>query len=110
MKVRYLEATLGFADGRSSEARNALISIRTARLDDKQDDVILTMTSDQARQLPTYLHGDKLTTEIQDESEVTAVDDGGFFGGRRQGREQSSYIASYRRPQDFERDSDPPRV
>jgi hypothetical protein len=93
MKVRYLEATLQLADGSSAKDRVVLISLKNARLDEKEDDVILLQTAAEARQLPTYARGAVIADADMRQFDADDVDDRRFFGGRRSGLEESSYIA-----------------
>ena len=104
MKVRYLEAKLQQVADTSAKDRTVLIAINTARLDDHENDVLLVQTASEARQLPSYTRGtDSLNAFGADGG--TDMNEGGFFGGRRTGRESSSYIApTSSRPNDLTND------
>jgi|GEM_PF-1430623 len=95
MKVRYLEATLEHVDGSAAKDRVVLLSIASARLDEKEDAVILVQSAAEARQLPTYARDAVVTDADLRAYDAGEIDDQPFFAGRRSGREESSYISPF---------------
>lgn len=112
MKVRYIEAKLDREITHTDDDRHVLIPIGTARLDDDEDDVYLSTSIVDPQQLPAYDHGSPLTRDyevsLRGQFGGTSADlaehasdfygddlynDARFFGSRRRGREDSSYIS-----------------
>ncbi|WP_373065433.1 PRC-barrel domain-containing protein [Gemmatimonas sp.] len=90
MRVRYIEGEVKLDDATQETKRRVLIPIESARLDEEEDDVIITLSLADARALPTY------DGEVMPDSHLDvpyAFDDSSFFGARRFGRETSPYIA-----------------
>lgn len=80
----------GAHDGTREETRRVLIPIESAQLDDEDDNVIVSLTTADARALPAYDGGAIPDGNVDSHY---AFDDSSFFGARRLGRESSSYIA-----------------
>lgn len=113
MKVRYIEAKLDREVTHSDDDRHVLIPIGTARLDDDEDDVYLSASIVDPEQLPLYSPSAELTRDYEvslrgpygsGSADLAAsggddfygddlYDDARFFGTRRRGREDSSYIS-----------------
>ncbi|WP_411279547.1 PRC-barrel domain-containing protein [Gemmatimonas sp.] len=91
MRVRYIEGEVMLDDSTQETKRRVLIPIDTARLDEEEDDVIISLSTADARALPTY---DGELMPDGDVDGIYAFDDSSFFGARRLGRESSPYIAS----------------
>lgn len=94
MKVRYLEAKLQNTEGSPELDRMVLIPISIARLDEKDDDVVLNTSASDARQLPAYTRGSSIAWGSGSDDTDGETDDGRFFGGRRQGRQPSTHITA----------------
>lgn len=110
MKVRYIEARIDREVLNTGSDRHVLIPIGSARLDDSKDDVYLNAAIVDPRSLPPYDRAlllsrdyevsllerfptlaDSPTTDFYGDSRY---DDRGFFGERRRGREDRSYLSA----------------
>lgn len=91
MRVRFIEGKLEMSDGGSETERTVLIPIADARLAEEDDDVLVDYSSIAAQQMP--VHDRQSLSTLTDNDDDNALDqDTRFFGGRRSGRERSSYI------------------
>lgn len=113
MKVRYMDVELDRKELSLDSEKHVLIPIGGARLDDEHDDVRLgTIGATQLMSAPSYDHGE-LTHDVEDRTrsafgggqfsgrresfyEHDLYDDNSFWGNRREGRGEATYIIYHR--------------
>lgn len=111
-RIRYLEVELASEARDESGREYALIPVGTARLDEKEDDVVVDdrvaaragmpkydrkkFSRDYERSLRTYYEGDRRESrDIDQDADFythPTYDERSFFGTRRRGREERPYL------------------
>ena len=113
MKVRYMDVELDRKELSLDSDKHVLIPIGGARLDDEHDDVRLgTIGRTELMSAPSYDHG-ALTNDVEDRTRSAfgggqfsgrresfydhdLYDDNNFWGNRREGRGEATYIIYHR--------------